>query len=401
MALFDGLEEIDWSALQHAYGAAEDVPELLLALGDPDASEAELRTTKDTLWGNLFHQGSRYEASAHAVPFFFELLRDGNVSEEVAAFALTYLHHLALGYPSDRFPERPAPDTWAHSKWILSEDETRSLKMEKASAKFPRSSEIARRLETHWALQTYFAVEAGIEAALPSLFHAEAKVAEAACALVADFPRRANATVPALLQAQAERTHDGRGAALLALALLGHDTAELLPTALNSASEEERIYAACAAVFSTPAHVSDAVVAILIAPASAGLAKTANPFANTFGALVGAALTCLPATHHGQAIAALASAHQAADAIATLQLSQQMLRLAFPTAPPEEASALTAAQREALEAILSHGAWTLPKGGKGTFSNYTNVLRAFRLPDSAEALRTWLASNATATNTEA
>ncbi|MFD8482033.1 hypothetical protein [Kitasatospora sp. NPDC059673] len=50
-----GLNDIDWSALGHAYGSAEDVPGDLRAVCAPDEAARE--------------SGSRYSGSAYAVPF--------------------------------------------------------------------------------------------------------------------------------------------------------------------------------------------------------------------------------------------------------------------------------------------------------------------------------------------
>ena len=67
-AVLDKLDEIPWDRLSHAYGEATDVPDILRALagGDEDAL--------DDLFGNIWHQGTVYEATAYAVPFLIELL---------------------------------------------------------------------------------------------------------------------------------------------------------------------------------------------------------------------------------------------------------------------------------------------------------------------------------------
>ncbi|MFE1318603.1 hypothetical protein [Kitasatospora phosalacinea] len=58
---------VDWSALEHAYGSAEDVPELLAGLyGEEPAAVAE---AQEELVGAICHQGSVCSASAAAVPF--------------------------------------------------------------------------------------------------------------------------------------------------------------------------------------------------------------------------------------------------------------------------------------------------------------------------------------------
>lgn len=43
MALLDGLDEVDWGSLHHAYGPATDVPGLLRALVDPASAGLDLR----------------------------------------------------------------------------------------------------------------------------------------------------------------------------------------------------------------------------------------------------------------------------------------------------------------------------------------------------------------------
>ncbi|BCJ41348.1 hypothetical protein GCM10010168_88910 [Actinoplanes ianthinogenes] len=59
---------MDWAGLEHAYGPAEDVPGLLRALADGD-EEALYE-----LFGNIWHQGTVYPATAYAVPFLIRLL---------------------------------------------------------------------------------------------------------------------------------------------------------------------------------------------------------------------------------------------------------------------------------------------------------------------------------------
>lgn len=60
------LDRITWDELTHAYGPASDVPALLRAVlqGGEDADEAW-----NDLHGNIWHQGTVYEATAPAIPF--------------------------------------------------------------------------------------------------------------------------------------------------------------------------------------------------------------------------------------------------------------------------------------------------------------------------------------------
>ncbi|MFE4701200.1 hypothetical protein ACFRIC_29490 [Streptomyces sp. NPDC056738] len=61
------LDDVPWSELDHAYGPAEDVPELIRALYGHDEEAADEAVYE--LYGNIHHQGTIYEASAPAVPF--------------------------------------------------------------------------------------------------------------------------------------------------------------------------------------------------------------------------------------------------------------------------------------------------------------------------------------------
>ncbi|GIE37012.1 hypothetical protein Ait01nite_100570 [Actinoplanes italicus] len=66
--MLNDLGAVDWSGLEHAYGAADDVPGLLRDLAD--GSNGALAT----LYGNIWHQGTVYEATGHAVPFLVRIL---------------------------------------------------------------------------------------------------------------------------------------------------------------------------------------------------------------------------------------------------------------------------------------------------------------------------------------
>jgi HEAT repeat protein len=91
--MLEGLEEIDWGSLHHAYGAASDVPDLLRALASP---RRKVRSRAiNALYGNIWHQGTVYEATAYAVPFLIELLREPAVHGE--AEILSLLQAIAQG----------------------------------------------------------------------------------------------------------------------------------------------------------------------------------------------------------------------------------------------------------------------------------------------------------------
>lgn len=66
-----GIDEVDWDALRHAYGSAEDVPGWLRALASADT--AERATALDGMYGAVHHEGKVYDSTLACVPFLFAL----------------------------------------------------------------------------------------------------------------------------------------------------------------------------------------------------------------------------------------------------------------------------------------------------------------------------------------
>ncbi|MFB6952316.1 HEAT repeat domain-containing protein, partial [Streptomyces niveus] len=73
--MLEGIDDIDWPALTHAYGPADDISALLRAAGSPDAALRD--PALDELNSSLCHQGSIYPATAAAVPFIARLALEG------------------------------------------------------------------------------------------------------------------------------------------------------------------------------------------------------------------------------------------------------------------------------------------------------------------------------------
>jgi hypothetical protein len=86
LIMFDGLHDIDWASMEHAYGSAEEVPALLTALRSPDTEER--RKALDRFYGAVHHQGSVYPPTAASLPFLFELAADGATPDRAAVVAL-------------------------------------------------------------------------------------------------------------------------------------------------------------------------------------------------------------------------------------------------------------------------------------------------------------------------
>jgi hypothetical protein len=139
-----GLDAVAWAKIEHAYGPAVDVPDLIRALVSPDAK------IRGGAWyqlhGNLWHQGTIYEATAYAVPFFLQLLKSEKVpgKQEI----LIYLARLFLG----------------RSYWDVHKDLT-SSRQEVAKPQFAETL----RTELSWVDATKQAIRVGRETYLQLL----------------------------------------------------------------------------------------------------------------------------------------------------------------------------------------------------------------------------------------
>jgi hypothetical protein len=78
--MLDNLDQVPWSTLQHAYGEAGDIPNLIRALVSNDPNEREW--AQEMLEMGPFHQGSLYSCTPFVVRFLLELLQENGVVEK-------------------------------------------------------------------------------------------------------------------------------------------------------------------------------------------------------------------------------------------------------------------------------------------------------------------------------
>lgn len=78
-----GLDSHPWSSFSHAYGPADDLPDLLRALTGPDPDAAGEALSE--LYGSVLHQGTVYDASAEAAPFLARIAAAGHHVADVVA----------------------------------------------------------------------------------------------------------------------------------------------------------------------------------------------------------------------------------------------------------------------------------------------------------------------------
>ncbi|KAF9784192.1 hypothetical protein IL306_008120 [Fusarium sp. DS 682] len=193
----EGLNSIYWSELEHAYGPAEDVPQLLR---DLQSSDPEIReTAHDDCWSMIFHQGTRYSASTAAIPFLYSIL---NHSDTKSRRNLLFLIlSLAVGYPEHIIPNGIDVAKW--EEHIESRDD----------------EEIQEHMMHEF--ETYEAVEKGLPNILRYLEEEETQMRIMAAYALAFFPRQSDTSVKALFDRVNRETNSSvRGTIVLAIAIL-------------------------------------------------------------------------------------------------------------------------------------------------------------------------------------
>jgi hypothetical protein len=76
------LSAVNWKAMSHAYGSAENIPILLLRAENDTRGGHVDGSTWFELWSALCHQGDTYTASYAAVPFLVQLAERPNYQSQ-------------------------------------------------------------------------------------------------------------------------------------------------------------------------------------------------------------------------------------------------------------------------------------------------------------------------------
>lgn len=230
--MLEGLDAINWHGLDHAYGPADDVPSLLRDLASPDEQTRE--GAQYALYGNLYHQGTIYEATAFAVPFLLEMAANESVPDR--SWLLAYLANLARGtsfinvhqHLSEVFPELAVGN---------------------------RTPELEAQLaqELRWVEDVRAAVHKGLSLYLRLLDHDDATIRAAATFPLVHFTEDASVIVPALAhRLNVETVPDVRVRLLVSLAGLQTDkstkTALYVGALENEPSRRTKLLLAMAAL---------------------------------------------------------------------------------------------------------------------------------------------------------
>lgn len=351
-----GLDDIDWAGLDHAYGSAEDVPDLLRALSSAD--EDERQAALGELFTNIFHQGNRYGASAAAVPFLLALASDPGAPERV--WPLYLAAALAIGYDEAHLPSGVDITAWRE--------------------------EAARLRETDRAagaeLNAYDAVRTGLPTVRTLLGDDDAGVRAAAAYTVGWFPEEAATTLPALdALLDVEQDPNVIAHALVVAGLL--DDRALLPRLREHLAAAEPLPRWAAAIALARLGAADAPVIAELAACSASPPEREAAFlegdARLYAALALAALDEVPPT----AVDAVLDGLSRTSDEASFPMAGAALRLTFrtPVLPLPRFAELSSAQRRTVRTIaeLPSESWR--------WVNLLEILRDWGLPTAQDECR--------------
>ncbi|MFD5830011.1 hypothetical protein [Lentzea sp. NPDC060358] len=374
--MLNGLDEVDWSRLTHAYGTAGDVPDQLRALASSDAGDRGKALKQ--LYGNIYHQGTVYKATAHAVPFLLEVLAAGIERREV----LELLVAIVTGYDENWLPGGlPVAQNRrlaAGGDAVLAAgpqpgDEDFDEDEGNSDYLYGLDEDDQARVFAHFWVTAYDAVRAGVPL-FRSLLDVEPVMAAYALAW---FPEEA----PGSLRALAEVTGDDAAvaAASVAIGLLGGRPVVAL-------GDPRPLARWGAAIALAGPDAADDVVEELLTVAAGSLGRTEEvPFLD--GDLAGYAALALRQTgdrHADRVFDVLVARLPGLTGLAVFPVLREVLRLAFPDGaltPGTPYTALDSRQRRIVEALTGiEGIWLV---------NLNEHLRAYGLPTEKEALRAY------------
>ena len=193
LSIQEKLKQVPWKSLHHAYGATQDTPIWLFALlSDQDEQREQ---ALNNLWDSICHQGSVYEASCAAVPFFIEILTEVPDQRKPAILALL--------------------EGLAHVNWYVNKDQ-RFLEMNRSRHSKQKGYQWRswgeflvsgnKYHDPQWMHQAHQLVGAGINTYLALLQSSEKDVVSATLDLLAGFREQNTLLVPVLAPLAFEET---------------------------------------------------------------------------------------------------------------------------------------------------------------------------------------------------
>lgn len=380
--MLEGLDKINWSNLQHAYGSADDVPDLIRALVVDDNEVRE--KTLYALYGNIWHQGTVYQATSYAVPFLIELLQIPQVPNKHDI--LLYLAHLAHGYSYlDIHNDMPYYDDQRDT------DEFRQH----------------LRRELLWVKQAHDAVYKGLELYFSLLTKPEHDLSTrlAVPYVLARFAEHHQALIPRLLDhLRDEPNRLMRSSIILALRHLYPKHGDISEFEPYFAPDEDWIVRACSAMamaaigqVHTPLYVVSLLIDLLKAPDSIDVDYEQLTWSE--GDVVGDVCTALMHVGYStleSSIKDIVGVLRRVDFYGALNCIDALLFIVFDGKPLENGSSahyLNGNQRLVLQTIVdSPNIWrmTLNDGKTMVNGNISSMMRTYGLPTDPDEMRQFL-----------
>ena len=393
--MLEQLDKVDWASMNHAYGSAADVPEMIRAIASDD--EAIREEAFYTAYGNIYHQGTRYEATAPAVPFLLEILEQPAYESAVELMGL--LAHLVMGGSSTYLPfgfldeiigmREDLADLEARPTEERAEDETDDLG-------WGTDEDWLR-----WTVNITDEVRKGVPRFIRLLTFDDPSVRIAAAFVLSWLPEDAELFGPALWAVASSDENDYvRANALIALTIASteDDFAEYVPEVQGMLLDAEPIVQFAAAVAlgtHAPDDAPDAVVQILLDAVARAASEDADdeeagedwyiPWTDDdVGSLASAVLTVVCADDPKRIVEAISTALPNMHLTQACNAAGTVLMLLFPDGfDSDDTADLEPLQRGFLELLCEVPTpWML--------GNFTMMMSEFGLPSSVEDLREFL-----------
>jgi hypothetical protein len=383
--MLENLDSAAWSQLTHAYGAATDVPAQIRNLTSAD--EGERGNALWELYGNIFHQGARYQATPYAVPFLYELIAAPETPDRHEIVYL--LVNLALGYEESYLPD--GLDV-ANFRRALKESDSQM-----APAGQAECDEYGVGPRVY--LDCYDSVQNDLPVLFKLLTDDDARLRRAAIYALTWFPENASQSLPAIRQSLANASDEIEVAnALIAYGVLARSSKSAInePELHDFLSHASLIIRVAAAIAIARDPLTDDIIEILVAAilAAEELQIGGEDIRFNEGNLAGYACLVLArwgARTRDKIVPALCETLKSVSKHQSLDVTRSLLDLIVGDRPTPikdmPAGALDPLELSSLREIARHGAWKI---GNYVSVNYCELVREYGLPDSQESLIEYL-----------
>ena len=401
-----GTEET-WARHHDCYGPSTSTPRTLKRLFSPELEER--KSGVSWLYAALFHQGGRFEATVAAAPLIIDMAVHPALPAWSRRFLCEYIAALAYGY-TEELPWRGVNPMQRQTLLELATEEPIWRRRDTAGLR------IEPYCDTWTARDLYRVIQERRERLYPLIEDEDAAVAAAARAaltLLAADDQTFQARMEALLTAAGGELAAGHQPAdpepvvclLIGVATIARAMDAPKPDALLTpwlAADAFRLRFAAAIALAEPETINayrQPLIDGLIAPAKrgqrAGLDQVWTSLESLAMALVYEGLSAAPDADKAVWLDSFAANLSAPDIDRALNAAQLILKLLAPSQKQLfkgcPAAALTPLQRRGLEAIRDHGLWSLGEGGM--FLNFSNIIRAFGLPETRDGFAAYLAES--------